>query len=117
MPIKLNLMAFEHAKELIKKGRVVVDDRDAWREHRPSAEEEDNFIRQQGLGEYAKWYLGIDIREGEDAKERYKFPYGDFKDLHHCGVMAVESRAEESEYYDIGVAASDLHGLLDSKER
>jgi hypothetical protein len=31
--------------------------------------------------------------------------------------MAVESRAQESEYYDIGVAAADLHGLLDRKRR
>ncbi|MEN3295316.1 MAG: hypothetical protein V7642_4569 [Burkholderiales bacterium] len=116
MPIKLNLLAFEHAKELIKERRVVADEREAWREHRPSAEDEDDFIRQHGLGEYAKWYLGIDVREGEeDSKERYKFPYGDFKDLHHCGVMAVESRAQESEYYDIGVAATDLHLMLDRK--
>lgn len=117
MPIKLNLVAFEHAKDLIKHNRVVVDEREAWRAHRPSAEQEDEFIRRHGLGEYAKWYLGIDAREGEDSKERYKFPYGDFQDLHHCGVMAVESRAEESQYYDIGVAAADLHGLLDRKER
>jgi hypothetical protein len=113
MPIKLNLEAFEHAKELIKEHRVVFDEREAWREHRPSAEKEDEFIRQHGLAEYSKWYLGIDAREGGDSKERYKFPYGDFNDVHHCGVMAVESRAEESQYYDIGVAAADLHLLLD----
>jgi hypothetical protein len=117
MPIKLNMLAFEHAKELIRERRVVADGREAWKEHRPSAEDEEEFIRTHGLNEYAKWYLGIDVREGADSKEIYKFPYGDFKDLHHCGVMAVESRAEESEYYDISVAATDLHGLLDRKGR
>ncbi|MEN3364035.1 MAG: hypothetical protein V7606_1309 [Burkholderiales bacterium] len=116
MPIKLNLSAFEHAKELISKRRVVFDEGIAWKEHRPSAEREDEFIREHGLAEYSKWYLGIDAREGGDSKERYKFPYGDFKDLHHCGVMAVESRAEESQYYDIGVAASDLHRILDREK-
>ena len=25
--------------------------------------------------------MGIDAAEGEDTKARYKFPYGDFKDV------------------------------------
>lgn len=114
MPIKLNLAAFEHAKELIREHHVVSDEKDAWKEHRPSADAEDEFIRRHGYAEYAKWHLGIDDTAAEDSKARYKFPYGDFKKVHHCGVAAVESRAEESQYYDIQVAAADLHVLLDS---
>jgi hypothetical protein len=117
MPIRLNLEAFEHAKALIGEHHVVSDERDAWREHRPSADAEDEFIRRHGLAEYAKWYLGVDDGAGADSKTRYKFPYGDFTNVHHCGVAAVESRAEESQYYEIQVAAADLHVLMDSGRR
>jgi hypothetical protein len=92
------------------------DETDAWNSHRPAAEAEDEFIRRNGIEEYAKWHLGIDDKSNADSKLRYKFPYGDFENLHHCGLAAIERRAEESQYYDIGVAASDLHVLLDRKQ-
>jgi hypothetical protein len=33
MPVKLNRIAFNHAKQLIKEGKSVADDRNAWSEH------------------------------------------------------------------------------------
>jgi hypothetical protein len=33
MAIELNESAFKHAKDLIKRGRSVRDERDAWSEH------------------------------------------------------------------------------------
>jgi hypothetical protein len=59
MAVMLNRRAFEHAKELINEGRFVFDERDAWSEHRPSAQEENEFIRLHGFAEYGRWYLGI----------------------------------------------------------
>lgn len=115
MSVKLNLEAFDHARELLKAKHVVLDDSGAWSEHRPSADQENAFIREHGIAEYAKWYLGIDDREDENSVTRYKFPYGDFKQVHRCGVVAVESKACESEYYAIEVAASELHGMIDNK--
>jgi hypothetical protein len=56
----LNRRAFDHAKELVKDGKFVFDERDAWSEHQPSAEQENEFIRRHGFGEYAKWHLGND---------------------------------------------------------
>ena len=49
MAVKLNRKAFDHAKKLIRRGKVVMDDRDAWSEHQPSAKEENNFIEQPAL--------------------------------------------------------------------
>jgi hypothetical protein len=115
MPVKLNQKAFEHAKDRVKEGHVVVDERDAWSEHQPSAQHENEFIRQHGFAEYAKWHLGIDNDEDEDSKARYKFPYGDFKDVHRCGVLAAESRAGQYKYLDIELAAAHLHGMIDGK--
>jgi hypothetical protein len=40
MPVRLNKGPFEFAKDLIREGRAVLDERDAWSEHQPSAEKE-----------------------------------------------------------------------------
>ncbi len=114
MALKLNQQAFDHANELIKQRRVVVDDRGVWSLHRQSAREVNAFIRRQGLKEYAKWYLGVDDEKGEDTKGRYKFPYGDFKKVHRCGVLSAESRAGQYKHADIESAAAHLHGMLES---
>lgn len=116
MSVKLNLEAFEYAKELLREKRLVTDDGATWNDHRPSPEKEDEFIRQHGIAEYARWYLGIDDREAVDSKGRYKFPYGDFQNMHRCGIVAVENKASESEYYAIEIAASELHGMIDAKQ-
>jgi hypothetical protein len=116
MAVKLNKRAFDHARELVDQGQVVFDERDAWSEHRPSAEKEDEVIRQQGFKEYGKWYLGIDDEEKEDTKAAYKFPYGDFKKVHRCGVLSAEVRAGQYKYLDIEKAAAHLHGMIDEKK-
>ena len=42
----------------------------------------------------------------------YKFPYGDFENIHRCGVLAAEARAGQRKYHDIETAAAHLHGSL-----
>jgi hypothetical protein len=116
MAVKLNRKAFAYAKELIKHGHVVRDERDAWSEHQPSAQQENEFIREHGFGEYAKWYLGLNHEKPETTKGRYEFPYGDFTDVHRCGVLAAESRAGQYKHFDIEAAAAQLHGMIDHVE-
>ena len=84
MAVKLNSGAFDHAKELIDDGKFVFDERDAWSEHQPSAQQENAFIERHGFEEYSKWYLGINDEKSEDTKGRYEFRYGDFKNVHRC---------------------------------
>ena len=114
MAVRLNRGAFEHAKELINEGKVVVDDRDAWSEHQPSAEQENEFIRLNGWAEYGRWHLGIDDEHKEQTKGHYKFPYGDFENVHRCAVLSAESRAGQYKYLDIESAAAHLHGMLEA---
>jgi hypothetical protein len=114
MAVRLNQRAFDHAKALIKDGKFVADERDAWSEHEPSAEQENRYIEEHGYAAYARWYLGVDDEEGEDTKAHYKFPYGDFETVHRCGVLAAESRAGQRKYYDIELATAHLHGMLDA---
>ena len=115
--MKLNQAGYDHARKLIEQGRVVRDERDDWSEHQPSAEEENEFIEEHGFREYAKWHLGIDEDQSKDTKARYRFPYGDFENVHRCGVLAAESRAGQYKHLDIENAAAHLHGMLDSLTR
>ncbi|MCU1448054.1 MAG: hypothetical protein JWP02_224, partial [Acidimicrobiales bacterium] len=79
MAVKLNKRAFEHAQKLVDEGKVVLDDRDAWSEHQPSAQQENQYIEDHGIRAYSLWYLGIDDEQDENNKGRYKCPYGDFE--------------------------------------
>lgn len=112
--IKLNTAALTCAKQLISEGHVVIDRKGAWANDRPSTELENKFIRQHGFREYAKWHLGIDGRYSENTKRRYKFPYGDFNNVHRCGVLAAQIRAGQQKYYEIGKAAAELRTMIDA---
>jgi hypothetical protein len=114
MAVKLNETAYDHARDLIAAGRYVMDDRDAWSEHQPSARQENDYIERHGIAEYARWHLGIDDEQDENTKGRYKFPYGDFQNVHRCGLLAAESRAGQRKYYDIELAIAHLHGMLEA---
>lgn len=115
--IKLNQAALEHARELIDREMFVNDKKGSWREHRPSAADENEYIRQHGFDEYAKWYLGIDESRPEGTKGRYKFPCGDFKDVHRCALLAVQNRARQHHHIEIEQAAVELARTIDDKAK
>ncbi len=112
--VRLNPIALACAKQLITGGRVVIDRKGAWAKDRPSTELDNEFIRLHGFSEYAKWHLGIDDRYRENTKRRYKFPYGDFKNVHRCGVLAVQTRAREYRYSEIENAAAELRAMIEA---
>jgi hypothetical protein len=116
--LKLNEGAVNHCRELVQAGHVVTDEsRASWSEHQPSAEQENEFIRLHGFEEYAKWHLGIDEEHAENTKARYKFPYGDFRNVHRCALLAAKSRAGQYKYRDIENAADQIAGLIGRKEK
>ncbi|HME03833.1 MAG TPA: hypothetical protein VKG38_12485 [Solirubrobacteraceae bacterium] len=113
MAVKLNRTAYEHAEELIKAGHRVQDNRGDWSERQPSAAEENRFIQDHSLPEYARWHLGVDDENGEGTKGRYEFPYGDLQDVYRSALLAAESRAGQYDHRDIELAAAHLLGMLD----
>lgn len=113
MAVRLNDRAYRHAKQLIAEGRAVLDERDDWSEHRPTAAQENEFLEQHGFAAYARWYLGLDDEKPEDTKGHYRFPYGDFENVHRCGVLSAEVRAAQYKHLDIETAAAHLHGMLE----
>jgi len=112
--IRLNPTAFAFAQQLIKEGRVMPDRMGAWGRDRPSTAQENEFVRVRGLEEYGKWHLGIDHRHGNRSKAHYKFPFGDFKVVHRCGLLGVKARAHEYGYVEIETAAAQLLRMLES---
>jgi hypothetical protein len=114
MGVRLHRSAYEHAQALVKEGTFVADDRDDWSEHQPSAEDENRFIEEHGWTEYGKWHLGVDDEHRSETKGHYKFPYGDFENVHRCALLAAESRASQYGYEDIARAVAHLHGMVEA---
>jgi hypothetical protein len=106
---------YEHAHELVEHGQVMRDQRDDWSEHRPSAEEENEFIRRHSMNEFGMWHLGIDSNAPADTKAHWKFPYGDFKKVHRCALISAESRAGQFKHLDIEKASKDLLEMIDAE--
>ena len=115
--LALNKNASAFAAQLIKEGHLITDGKGAWSKHRPSADEENEFIRLHGFGEYAKWHLGVDDHYPENTKRRYKFPYGDFKNVHRCGLLAAKARARQYGYTEIENAAAELERAVSTQSK
>jgi hypothetical protein len=114
MTVKLNSAALAHARALVKNGKVVRDDRDAWSEAAPTPAKENRYLDKHGMGEYSKWFLGVDETKPEDAKGRYSFPYGDFSNVRRGGVISLESRAAQNHHAAIAKASHDLLEQIDN---
>ena len=113
MAVKLNQTGIRHARSLVRDGKVVRDERDAWSEDAPSAQDENDFIEKHGWGEYSKWHLGVDDDMDRDTKGHYSFPYGDFAKVHRCAVISAESRAGQFDHDDIRDDAKKMLELID----
>lgn len=109
--MKLNQAAVDHAKSLIRKGKVKRDS--DWSEAQPEPEDENQFLDDEDWDAYGKWFLGLDTDENTETKGYYGFPYGDFKQVHRSGVIAAKQRAAQYEYSDIEKAADDLLEEID----
>lgn len=114
MATELNKKALAHARKLVKDGKVERDSRDDWSEHAPSTEQENKFIEKSGFGEFAAWHLGLDPDASDGTKGSVSFPFGDFKKVHRCAVVSLESRAAQHDHDDIAAAAKKLLEEIDA---
>lgn len=106
MAIRANQEAIEYAENLIK-GRQYERNSD-WSEAQPSSEEENRFIDENGWEAFAKWHLAYDTEASEETKDRYKFPFGDFRELHRSALIAAKQRAGSENYDEVQRAADAL---------
>ena len=115
MSVKLNKPALKHARQLIKAGKVVRDDRDAWSEDALAARDETEWLKKHSWGEYSEWHLGVDTKASPETKSRFEFPFGDYSKVHRCAVISMESRAAQYGHRDIAKASKKLLTMIDKK--
>ncbi|GAB4098578.1 hypothetical protein [Sinomonas halotolerans] len=116
MTVKLNREAYDHAKKLVREGKVVRDVRDDWSEHAPSTDDLSRYLEGEGEAEYSRWFLGVDDDADGEVKARYKFPFSDLEKVHRCAVISGESRASQYNHDEIRDALGDLLKRIDDSD-
>jgi len=111
--MQLNEAGRRKAKSMIESSQYVLDS--SWTDANPSADEENTFLENHTWAEFGEWHLGVDPTAAEETKERYGFPYGDFRRVHRSGLIAAKQRAAQNDYADIERAADSLLSLLDQQ--
>jgi hypothetical protein len=69
------------------------------------------------LFEYSKWFLGVNDEYGEGSRRHYEFPFGDFENIHRCGILAAQNRAVQDKCFDVENAAADLLAVIEKQAR
>ena len=111
--MRLNQAGRSKAKSMIESSQYVLDS--SWTEANPSADEENAYLENHSWTDFGEWHLGIDETAAEETKDRYGFPYGDFRRVHRSGLIAAKQRAAQNNYADIEQAADALLSLLDEQ--
>jgi hypothetical protein len=112
MTVKLNGRAYQHAKRLIEEGKFVDDEREAWSDHHPSTQTENQFIEKNGFFEYGKWFLAVNDEYPESSRRYYELPYGDFENVHRCAIVAAQSRAGQDKNFNVKGTMEDLLSVI-----
>jgi hypothetical protein len=114
MTVQTTRDSIDHARKLIEEGKYVVDT--DWSESQPSTDDENRFLEKHDWDEYANWHLAKDSSDDDKTKERYMFPYGDFKKVHRSGLIAAKQRAAQNHYDNVEKAADRLLQMIDERE-
>lgn len=101
MAVRLSAVAFKHAKELVALGHYIYDDRDAWSEHRPTAQQENEFIRQHGFEEYRSGIRASATKSRSTLREDMNFLTATSRMFIAVDVLSAESRAGQYKHFDI----------------
>ena len=114
MAISLNPQAVIYAKRLIRDGNTKGQE-SPWAAHVPCTAGKTVFLENHEIEEYGNWHLGLDTSKHENSTERYHFPYGDFRAVHHNGLLAAQESAARQGYSDIENAATKLLKFMEER--
>lgn len=110
--ITLNTAGVEHARALIRAGHV--DEGRAWS---LSAAVQNRILGDPpNWTRYASWHLGVNGAAKEKTKDRYRFPFGDGRNVNRAALGSAAQRASQFGYDPISKAASGLIELMDEGE-
>jgi hypothetical protein len=110
---RVNKDGLAQARRLIDAGEY--DDTTEWSDAAPSADDGNAEIDKHGYEGYSAWHLAIDPDASEDTKQRYAFPYGDFKKVNRAALIHGKQRASQNGHDAIEKAADELLQRLDEK--
>jgi hypothetical protein len=108
---RVNEAGVAKARELIDAHQY--DLRTSWSEEAPSADEGNAQLERHGYDGYGQWYLAIDADASEETKERYRFPYGDFRRVNRAGLVHAMARAAQNDHDAVTRATDELLAHLD----
>jgi hypothetical protein len=108
---RVNKPGVEKARQLIDAHQYVRES--SWSDAAPSADEENADIDRHDWAQYGEWHLAIDTEASEETKDRFGFPFGDFRRVHRSALITAKVRAAQNDHDDIAAAADDLLTHLD----
>ncbi len=108
----VNEAGVSKARELIESHQYDLDT--PWSKAEPSTAEENDDIERHGYEAYGEWHLAVDTEAREGTKERYGFPYGDFRRVNRAALIHAKQRASQNGHDEIAEQAGELLELLDS---
>jgi hypothetical protein len=101
----------DKARELIDAHQYVLQS--SWGEAQPSSDEENADVEHHDWEQYGEWHLAVDTGASDETKDRFGFPFGDFRRVHRSALIAAKSRAAQNGHDAIERAAGELLTHLD----
>ncbi len=108
---RVNDAGVAKARSLIDANQYVLES--SWTDEQPDAEDENADIDRHDWEQFGEWHLAIDPDASEETKERYGFPYGDFRRVHRSALIAAKGRAAQFGHAEVESAAAELLDHLD----
>ncbi len=84
-----------------------------WSQVAPSARAANDFMKRHGDGGYGEWHLAIDTEASPETKDRYGFPFGDFRRVSRAALIHAKQRAAQNGHDAVADAAGQLLERLD----
>lgn len=84
-----------------------------WEDGQPSVDDGNAKIERDGYDGFGEWHLALDTGASEETKDRYGFPYGDFRRVFRSALIAGKQRASQFGHDDVERVADELLDHLD----
>lgn len=109
---RVNQPGVDKAESMIDAGQYDIDTE--WSDGAPTADEGNDQIERHGYEGYGEWHLAIDTEASEDTKDRYAFPFGDFRRVHRSALIHAKQRASQHDHDTIADVADEVLSTLDA---
>jgi hypothetical protein len=110
---EVNKPAVDKARHMIDAGEY--DLHTPWSEGAPSADDGNKVIDRHGYDGYGEWHLAVDTEASEETKDRYGFPFGDFRRVSRAALIHAKQRASQNGHHRVAEVAGQLLERLDQR--